>query len=91
MISKPEVFALPETGSFCVALTRRKFFLLFVSQAAIRCVGRRTFGVSLWSGDVGRHREAGTPNTKAPSGYKLENPLALAMGSCQADGLGKHE
>ena len=53
---------------------RRKFFLLFVSQAAIRCVGRRTFGISLWSGDVGRHREAGTPNTKAPRGISWRIP-----------------
>ena len=53
---------------------RRKFFLLFVWQAAILYIGRRTFGVSLWSGDVGRHREAGTPNTKAPRGISWRIP-----------------
>ncbi len=53
---------------------RHKFFFLFVSQTAIHCVGRRTFGISLWSGDVGRHREAGTPNTKAPWGISWRIP-----------------
>ena len=37
-------------------------------------LSRRTFGDSLWSGNVGFHSETGTPNTKASNGISWRIP-----------------